>query len=304
MAQWSFAIVSDIHVYSKGTVPSAFQTVVGQLAALGPRFVVLCGDATVGNPGDGVDSDRVKAWWLAFHAALAPLRMAGIPVLPIAGNHDYYTDNHRRGYFGAWPNVTADAESAGLGSVTGQPPLSYALRVDDVFLLFLHVVDQKLDAGVEAFAQQALASDEATGAALRLCCGHVPLVSMMGKTSETFRDKLGALLAGGGVSAYFSGHEHLVWDQELAFGDATLRQIHVGTASGTYHYPLNSSTAAAHVRDGVGTLPYTGQRFALLPGTKQQADKVTVTIVDIDDGTYDVRHLALRDDRLEPFGIA
>ncbi len=304
MPPWSFAIVSDVHVYSSGAVPAAFLTVVNELAAAQPRFVVVAGDATVGNPGDGVRSERISAWWTAFHAALAPLRSAGIPVLPIAGNHDFYTDAHRVGYQKAWADVAQEVAQSGLGEVVGQPPLSYWLRIDDTFLLMLHVVDQKLDPKVAEFAQEALARDEATGAALRLCCGHVPLVSMMGKTSETFRDQLGGLLCRGGVAAYFSGHEHLVWDQSLSFSDGELRQIHVGTASGTYHYPLNSATFAEHCRDGKGTLPYTGQTFRLLPGTRQQADKITVAFVDVDGAEYQVRPLCLRDEHLVPFGEA
>ncbi len=306
MGSWSFAIISDIHVFSSGAVPSAFASVVQQIAAEKPRFVVMAGDATVGNPGDGVRSEKVNAWWTSFHAALAPLRQAGIPVLPIAGNHDYYTDAHREGYVAAWADVAREAAEAGLGEVVGQPPLSYWLRIDGTFLLMLHVVDQKLDPQVAAFAQEALARDEATSATLRLCCGHVPLVSMMGKTSETFRDQLGGLLCRGGVAAYFSGHEHLVWDQSLRLADGEIRQIHVGTASGTYHYPLNSATFAEHCRDGKGVLPYTGQTFRLLPGTRQQADKVTVAFVDIagddESGLYQVRPLSLRDGRLLPFG--
>jgi 3',5'-cyclic AMP phosphodiesterase CpdA len=302
MPPWSFAIVSDIHVYSSGAIPSAFPTVVQEIAAAQPRFVVVAGDATVGNPGDGVRRERVTAWWNSFRSALSPLQDAGIPVLPIAGNHDYYTEAHREGYAAAWADVAREVAASGLGELVGQPPLSYWLRVDDTFLLMLHVVDQKLDPAVAAFAQEALARDEATAAALRLCCGHVPLVSMMGKTSETFRDQLGSLLCEGGVAAYFSGHEHLVWDQSLRFAERELRQIHVGTASGTYHYPLNAATFAEHCRDGKGALPYTGQTFRLLPGTRQQADKVTLTFVDIDGGDYQVRPLSLRDGRLVPFG--
>lgn len=302
MAAWSFAIISDVHVYSSGKVPQDFTTVVAELAAAQPRFVVVSGDATVGNPGDGVSDEKVGAWWIAFRAALAPLRQAGIPVLAIAGNHDYYTDAHRRGYVAAWADLAQDVQSSGLGTLGGQPPLSYALRVDDVFLLFLHTVDQKLDPEVEAYAQSALASDEATTAALRLAIGHVPLVSMMGKTSETYRDRLGSLLTRGGISAFFSGHEHLVWDQALAFDGGTLRQIHVGTASGTYHYPLNAATFDAYCQSGKGTLPFSGQVFSLLPGTRQQADKVTLAWVDVDGASYDVRHLCLRDGHLVRFG--
>jgi hypothetical protein len=164
----------------------------------------------------------------------------------------------------------------------------------------LHVVDQKLDAAVEQWLRADLAA--ASGAQLRLCIGHVPLVSMMGHTSESYKTKLGPILVEGQMAAYFSGHEHLVWDQVLSFPGGSLRQVHVGTASGTYHFPLKDSVYAASCSGDTCTLPLGGISFALLPGTHQQADKVNLCVVDIDGGDYTVRHLALRGDKLEPFG--
>jgi 3',5'-cyclic AMP phosphodiesterase CpdA len=301
VASYSFAVISDIHIKSSGQPPAAFPTVIKCLAALGPRFVILGGDATVGNENDGVDDDKVATWWRGLQDALTPLRDANIPVLPIAGNHDYYTAAHRRGYAAAWPNLGDD--SAALGTLRGQPPLYYSLRVDGTFFLFLHVVDQDLESRVESFLRSELASDDAQSAELRFAIGHVPLVSMMGHSSQGFCNQLGKQLAAGNVAAYFSGHEHLVWDQELAFDDLRLRQIHVGTASGCYHFPLNGSTYAKHCQGDSGTLPYTGQRFALVPGTHQQKDEATIALVTVDGPSYTVTPLTLRDGQLVNFGI-
>jgi hypothetical protein len=134
--------------------------------------------------------------------------------------------------------------------------------------------------------------------ALRLCIGHVPLVSMMGRTSESYRDELGKLLVATGYSAFFAGHEHLVWEQELTFPDGNLHHIHVGTGSGTYHFPLSRSTYDKHCAGNEGTLPYSGRRFALDPGTRQQADKVNICMVQVSDGTYSVEPLTLRNGEL------
>lgn len=300
MAQWRFAIISDVHVYSTGKVPGSFTTVLAQLAELAPRFVVLGGDATVGNPEDGVPSERVRLWWHSMHDALRPLREAGIPILPIAGNHDYYTPAHRQEYRLAWPQLAADFARVAALSEGGDPPLYYSARVDDVHLSFVHVVDQKIDETVEAWLRRDLAA--AADAALRLVIGHVPLVSMMGHTSESFKQKLGSLLAERQVAAYFSGHEHLVWDQVLTFDSGTVRQIHVGTASGTYHYPLNQATYDATCIGDHGTIPLTQTRFALVPGTRQQADKVNICMVELDETSFVVRPMSLREGRLVPFG--
>lgn len=300
MAAWRFAIVSDIHVFSSGKVPANFSTVVARLVELGPRFVVLSGDATVGNPDDGVTTEKVGLWWSALGDALRPLRDAGMPVLPIAGNHDYYTAAHKDGYRAAWPKLGDDFAAVAPLHDAADPPLYYSFTVDDVHITLLHVVDQSLDASVEAWLRRDLAAASSSG--LRLVIGHVPLVSMMGHTSESFKDRLGALLAQEQVAAYFSGHEHLVWDQELTFASGRVRQVHVGTASGTYHYPLNQSTYAATCSGDHGTIPLTGTRFALIPGTRQQADKVNICVVDLDGADFAVRHLTLREGQLVPFG--
>lgn len=303
MAQYSFAIVSDIHVKISGQVQPAFVQVSQLLAGMGPRFVVMNGDATVGNERDGVPQDKVEGWWRALREAMSPIAAAGIPILPIAGNHDYYTDAHRQGYATSWADTVDQASS--LAQLSGKPPLYYSFLLEDVFYLFLHVVDQELEPRVAAFAKQELGSDAAKGAALRLAFGHVPLVSMMGRTNQDFCAELGGLLAAGGVSAYFSGHEHLVWDQALLFGDRQVRQIHVGTASGCYHFPLNDRTYAAHCEGTSGKLPYTGKPFQLDP-KHQQLDDVTLTWVTITSNemgvTYDVQPLTLRDGQLVEFG--
>lgn len=304
MSRFSFAIVSDVHVKSNGQVHDAFRQVVELLVPLGPRFVVANGDATVGNPDDGVSDAKVKSWWQGFTGALAPLFAAGIPVLPIAGNHDYYTAAHRRGYETCWQNLREQTSS--LAPLSGQPPLSYSFMIDNVYFLFLHVIDQELGPTVENFLIEELASEPAKSAALRLSFGHVPLLSMMGKSNQSFCAKLGGLLSRGGVAAYFSGHEHLFWDQLLAFSEGQLRQVHVGTSSGAYHFPLSPSTYATHCKGDTGTIPYTGQLFQLIPGTRRQKDEVTLVLVNINledpVSLYEVIPLSLRDGALVRFG--
>jgi 3',5'-cyclic AMP phosphodiesterase CpdA len=302
MSQWSFAIISDVHVYKSGQVPARFATVVARLCELAPRLVVFAGDATVGNDDDGVPADTARGWWQSFRGALQPLHDAGISVLPIAGNHDYYTAVHRAAYRAAWPDLAAEIDGVVPLCAGGDPPLYYSCDLDGVHLSLLHVVDQKIEPAVEQWLRADLAA--AAGAGLRLCIGHVPLVSMMGHSSDSYRDQLGAILIEGQVAAYFSGHEHLVWDQELRLPGGTLRQIHVGTASGTYHFPLSQGTYAAHCsgdRCTWRTWPSTGAGFALAPGSHQQADAVSLCVVDIDGTDYSVRHLALRDEQLVPF---
>jgi 3',5'-cyclic AMP phosphodiesterase CpdA len=305
MPAWRFAIVTDVHIYSSGKVPPDFSTLIEQLRSFGLRFLITSGDATVGNPTDGVPADKVRSWWQAYLGAIQPLVSDGVAHLAIAGNHDYYTPEHRSEYGAAFADLAE--RFADVAPVAGRPPLYYSFDLDGVHFTMLHTVEQAIEEEVEAWLRTDLASPAARQAALRLCIGHVPLVSMMGKTSETYRDHLGSLLAEGGVAAYFSGHEHLCWDQELRFGGGSLRQIHIGTSSGTYHFPIKKSAYEAAGADRVLTLPYTGTRFTVSLNKKDgfyyQDDKVCCCVVEIDDTTYDVRHLTLRDGRLVPFGI-
>jgi len=305
MSSVTFAILSDVHVYtSAGSSPSAgipsnLPKVVAQLRSLSPDFVVVSGDATSGNPDDGASRQKVDGWWRGFKQALAPLTEAGIPILPIAGNHDYYTDNQRQGFHAAWAQLTEDTH--GHFVLSGEPPLFYSLQMGALHLCLLHVIDQDLQSRVAAFLKAD--AEQTPDDSLKLCIGHVPLVSMMGRTSTSYRDELGGLLVRLGYSAYFAGHEHLVWEQLLSLQEGNLHHIHVGTGSGTYNFPLSRSTYDAHCADGVGTLPYSGRRFALFPGTREQADKTNVCLVQVTDGTYSVQPLTLRGDELQPFGL-
>jgi len=299
MSTFSFAIVSDIHVFTGGGIPSNFPKVISQLVSLAPRFVVVSGDATSGNPDDGASRDKVNLWWNSFRAALKPLADADIAVLPIAGNHDYYTQAQRDGYQAAWARLSEDVSDRFI--LSGKPPLYYSLQAEELHLTLLHVVDQDLPQEVAQFIRSDAAATPDD--ALRLCIGHVPLVSMMGRTSESYRDELGKLLVATGYSAFFAGHEHLVWEQELTFPDGNLHHIHVGTGSGTYHFPLSRSTYDKHCSGSEGTLPYSGRRFALDPGTRQQADKVNICMVQVSDGTYSVEPLSLRNGELVRFGL-
>ena len=299
MSTFSFAIVSDIHVYVSGSVPSNFTKVMAQVAGLTPRFVVLSGDGTSGNPDDGASRDKVALWWRAFRGACQPLVDRDIPILPIAGNHDYYTSAQRDGYQAAWASLSEEVSDRFI--LSGRPPLYYSLQVDELRLTMLHVVDQALPSDVAQFVRQDAA--ETPEGSLKLCIGHVPLVSMMGKTSESYRDELGSLLVDTGHSAFFAGHEHLVWEQSLSFRSGDLHHVHVGTGSGTYHFPLSRATYDKHCTGNEGTLPYNGRRFALDPGTRQQADKTNICMVQISDGTYSVEHLTLRGGELQRFGL-
>ncbi|MGE5717950.1 MAG: metallophosphoesterase family protein [Acidobacteriota bacterium] len=86
-----FAVVGDLQRTSRAEFwresnPEERRRLVAEIAARGPDFVVALGDL--------VFHGSSRRDWEAFDALTAPLRAAGVPILPILGNHEYWT---RRG---------------------------------------------------------------------------------------------------------------------------------------------------------------------------------------------------------------
>jgi 3',5'-cyclic AMP phosphodiesterase CpdA len=292
-----FAILSDMHVHVDGTATPAFAAMVARVAESRPDLVVLGGDSTSGHVDDGVPPETVARWWSGLAAALAPLRAAGIPVLPIAGNHDYYTPAQQQGYLAAWADL---ATRSGALSLRGKPPLYYSLDLDGLHLSLVHVIDQNIEAPVADWLRKDLAA--AASAQLRLVVGHVPLASAVGHTNDSFRRSLGGLLAAGGAAAYFCGHEHVAWDQDVDVGGRTLRQVIVGTAGASYTFPLRADLVATCCAGDVGKMPHSGCEFEIDPATCKQKEQAALVMVDVDGANYQVRFLALDDDdQLVPF---
>jgi predicted phosphodiesterase len=221
------AVISDVHVDVHARVSPNFTRLVTNLIQRHPKLVIFTGDATCGNESDTYPLARIRTWWQAFARAVAPLQAAGIPVLPVAGNHDYYLVAHQQAYVEGARAILA--ANPGQLELDGQVPLFYSLDIDRAHLILLHVVDQKLEPAVRKWLAPDLGRKH--GGKLLFAFGHVPLHSNMGHTDRDFEEDLGGILAAAGVSAYVAGHEHLYWDENLALSPRALRQVTVGTAS-------------------------------------------------------------------------
>lgn len=292
-----FVILGDIHISTRGAVPPALPALLARVVERRPRFVVLAGDMTSGNPDDGYGMERVQSWWEALDRALAPLAEAGIPVLPIAGNHDSYTAAHRLGYDRMWADLVDRVAPLRL---MGDPPRAYSVRVESLHLALAEVVDQGIDRDVERWLAADLAA--ARDAGLRLVVGHVPLRSGMGRTNAAFEQRLGGLLIAHGVDCYFAGHEHLVWDIGVDVGAGAVRQVIVGTPGARYTFPLRPPLRQQFCRGGLGWMPWTGRSFEVLPGTGAQRRQVVFAEVEVDGAQYAVDvHAVDEAGRLLPF---
>ncbi|HEX7842996.1 MAG TPA: metallophosphoesterase [Kofleriaceae bacterium] len=311
-------MISDLHIALDGSIPTKLHQVVAALITSRPRLVVVTGDFTNGDPGDLAGRIvRAPQWWRAARQALEPLRAAGIPVLPAAGNHDSYLRAYRIAYAAAWSDLdrwAAPLEIWGNRQPTGgialdAAPFSYSVDVDGAHLMLTHIVDGSLDHAVARWIAGELAA--ARGARLRLVFGHVPLSSIVAEPRRAFVAELGGILASGHADLYVAGHEHLVWDDDVELaGGASLRQLLVGTASAPWQFgPSADARRRAQCLDLDSrmrcTMPHGGAAFELRRerGHWLEAEPYTFTLITIDGTTITARAIAIDDrGRAVPFG--
>jgi hypothetical protein len=295
---WTFAVLSDLHLPNDHD--ETVRATVAALVQMRVRFVVVTGDHT-----NGSDAFRGKprdwaTWWPAVRDALQPLRDAGIPVLPIAGNHDTYWPWQRDAYASAFADL--EAWAAPLGVQVGRAPFYYSVDVDGVHFAMAHVVGQTLSRDVATWLDEDLAA--AQSANRRIVFGHVPMVSIIREPKQTFAAELGAILERGHVSHYIAGHEHVVWQER--FG--SIEQISVGCSSGFYQYePSAASKLHAHctgTRAMRCTMPDGGGAFVLARGRKNrrvQHHKNSFTLFTIDGDDLQVRPMTIERGEPRPF---
>ncbi|HTL32258.1 MAG TPA: metallophosphoesterase [Kofleriaceae bacterium] len=295
--QWSFAVLSDLHLPNRRS--AVIDREVQALIAMGVRFVVVTGDFTNGSKLVDHRKRRADAWWASITSALEPLRDAGIPVLPIAGNHDTYLAWHREGFekaFGDLEHWAAPLEPhAATGHGFARAPYSYSVDVDGVHLTLANLVEQSVDGDVSAWLTNDLAA--AQTARLRFVFGHVPLFSVVKRPSHRFFEQLAPILARNDVDFYVAGHEHISWDETFALGASKeVRQVTVGCAAGPYVFAPSKAARARASCESAGhgrascTMP-NGGRFELVRDRSERMiehDSATFTVFTVS-GDRDVQ---------------
>ena len=301
---WSFAVLSDLHLPNPRS--AVVDREVAALIAMGVRFVVVTGDHTNGAPVVDHRQRRVNAWWTSVTGALAPLRDAGIAVLPIAGNHDTYLAWQREGFESAFGDLARWAAPLDVHAAAGhgfaRAPYSYSVDVDGVHLALANVVDQSVDRDVSAWLTDDLAAAKASR--VRIVFGHVPLFSVVQRPAHGFVEQLGAILARGNVDFYVAGHEHVTWDETFAVAGALVRQVTVGCASGFYVFaPSKAARARAACEPSAQpgrsscTMP-NGGRFELIRDRSQRMiehDSATFTVFTVSGNDIQVTPMTVDD---------
>lgn len=266
-APLTFAVLSDLHLPNPKAETAK---VIAAVVAAHPRFVAIVGDFT--NGSDKRDNADPKAWE-AVDTALAPIRAAHIPILPVAGNHDSYFAHQRALYakeFADLSSWTAPLVPHGGDKGFAAAPFSYSVDLDGVHVAMIHLTGGHVDPAV----QQWLRDDLAAAHGKKLVLGHVPMISINGARKPN--EQLASIIPG--VDALIMGHEHLVWDEDVPLGKATIHEIVVGCGSGFYNYsPSPDSRKRAHckpVKDSIPhercEMPHGGGAFELKKGRKDR----------------------------------
>jgi hypothetical protein len=274
---WRFVVLSDIHIYPSGRIPRFARPVVAYVAAMKPRAVLITGDSTNGNKGDRFGSRRIALWWQRLHELLDPIYKAGIPVLPMAGNHDTYRKAHRQGYADAWKSLADKAEPLVINR-GGNPPWYYSVDIDGTHLLMLDHVTQHLSSAQEAWIRRDLAG--AKRSKLRLAFGHAPISSVIAPPQRKHRSRMLALFGSTGVDAFMCGHEHVLWDETLEENGVRVRQVISGTASGTYHFGLRGAVRRKWCQNRRCRFPDNGYGFRI-KANREQMLRASFVAVDV-----------------------
>jgi len=214
---------------------------IDQTIALMPFWnpdLVLCSGDMVAGQDRSLAPDQIQAMWAAFdeHVA-APLREAGLPYGFTMGNHD------ASGALGMNDQPLFQQERDLASAYWQEPqhdpgvefidrseyPFYYTFRQNDVFFLSWDGSTSRMPADKLAWVEQALASEAAQSARMRVLLGHLPLYAMAvgrdqpGEVMDN-ADQLRAMLEKYNVHTYISGHQHAYYPGHR--GD--LQLLHMG----------------------------------------------------------------------------
>ncbi|MEM6837380.1 MAG: metallophosphoesterase [Cyanobacteria bacterium P01_C01_bin.120] len=285
-------VMSDLNgVYGSTDYDPDIDKTMALIPFWNPDLVVCSGDMIAGQDLS-LTPDQLQAMWAAFdeHVA-APLREAELPYGFTIGNHDasgalgindqplFQQERDLAAAYWQAPQHDPGVEFVDRFDF----PFYYTFRHNDVFFLSWDGSSNQIPADKLAWVENALASDAAQNARMRVMLGHLPLYAVAVGRNEPGEvmanaDQLRAMLEKYDVHTYISGHHHAYYPGHR--GD--LQLLHMGII-GSGPRPLIDSD---------------------LPPWKA----ITVLDVDFDspDGeltrynTYDIQTMALIEDRELP----
>ena len=280
--KWSFIVLSDIHIYASGKIPSKISKIISHVIEKRPEIVFITGDHTSGNLGDSYTVSEINNWYKQLDLVLKPLFDANIKVIPTVGNHDFYEQKHRSAYI-KWASKTLAKYRNELG-INSQKPLFFNFTYKNQEFFIMKFWTYKFDKEQEEWFLKNTLNPPRN---FRFAYGHVPLRSIRGRTVESFYRKVSKVFTDREVDIYFSCHEHMHWDENLNFNNKTFRQLTTGTASGTYNHRLREEVRNLHcVDNSTCILPASNREFKIEKRNGKegyQVNRVNFTEVVFDD---------------------
>jgi hypothetical protein len=184
------------------------------VARLSPTFAFSAGDLVAGQRR-GFTDEQLWAMWAGFEEAVtAPLREAGIPFIPCAGNHDASGypafEREREIYVENWRKPENRPDVQFIDDT--HYPLYYTFTQEDAFFMVLDVTTvDPLPEDHWPWIEQQL--EQAQDYALRFATAHVPPYPVThGREHEIIpppdNDRLRELMTRYNMTAFFTGHHH------------------------------------------------------------------------------------------------
>ena len=207
------AVISDLN-QSYGTVgyDPPVRAAIKRVIELKPDVVLCTGDMIAGQrTAPKLNRKNLEAMWQAFHETITwPLRDAGIPFTPSAGNHDASASPgfqlERDVYREQWQKNKSDLSVLDGGNY----PFNYGFIINGVLIGALDAtVAGTLPPLQTEWLSDMLEKNEQKSKA-RILFGHLPVWSLTaGREAGILRDtNLEQLLLEKSVNVYLSGHQH------------------------------------------------------------------------------------------------
>ncbi len=232
------AVISDLNgVYGSTDYDPEIDKTIALVPFWNPDLVVCSGDMVAGQDL-ALTPEQIQAMWAAFddHVA-APLRAAEIPYGFTIGNHDasgaqgvndtFLFQRERDLASAYWQDPDHDPGVEFIDRF--EFPFYYTFRKDDVFFMSWDGSSSKIPADKLAWVEQALASEAAQSARMRVLLSHLPLYAVaVGRDQPgevmSDADQLRTMLEKYNVHTYISGHHHAYYPGHR--GD--LQLLHMG----------------------------------------------------------------------------
>ena len=231
-------VISDLNgVYGSTDYDPEIDKTIALVPFWNPDLVVCSGDMVAGQDL-ALTPEQIQAMWAAFddHVA-APLRAAEIPYGFTIGNHDasgaqgvndtFLFQRERDLASAYWQDPDHDPGVEFIDRF--EFPFYYTFRKDDVFFMSWDGSSSKIPADKLAWVEQALASEAAQSARMRVLLSHLPLYAVaVGRDQPgevmSDADQLRTMLEKYNVHTYISGHHHAYYPGHR--GD--LQLLHMG----------------------------------------------------------------------------